>query len=66
METAQQEIKEEPIEEFYVPEPLLHQLQADVFEKNEIDVCCLCLEGTRLQHKLLEHVQSFHCSADGE
>lgn len=49
-------IKEEPVEEFFIPEAIL-QLSDD---NSEYEACCLCHEGKQLQQELIEHIHSQH------
>lgn len=49
-------IKEEPVEEFFIPEAIL-KLSDD---NSEYEACCLCHEGRQLQQELIAHIHSQH------
>lgn len=55
-----QQIKEEPFEELYVQEPFV-EAPNDSIERNELERCCLCPDGLRLQQILLDHIKESHC-----
>lgn len=54
------QIKEEPFEELFVPESFVDAPDVNI-ERNELDRCCLCPDGLRLQQLLLEHIKESHC-----
>lgn len=57
-------IKDEPFEELYVvPEPLNYTTTES--DGNSYKSCCLCREGSLLQHKLIDHIRAHHTD-DGE
>jgi hypothetical protein len=63
------QIKEEPFEElFFAPETILQansETDLEFIERNELEGCCLCTEGRRLQQQLVRHIQDEHFS-DGK
>lgn len=64
MESQNLEIKEEPFEELFVAESGLEASVDDFIERNELESCCLCSEGNKLQNLLFEHLQIFHGEFD--
>lgn len=58
-------IKDEPFEELFVPEPLIHLAAESTGHEISYKSCCLCLEGSLIQQKLFDHIQVYH-SDDGE
>jgi hypothetical protein len=51
------DVKEEPIEEFYVPETVV---ESETERLQDAGSCCLCAEGETLQNMLLEHIEKIH------
>lgn len=58
-------IKDEPFEELFVPESLIHLATESTGHGNSYKSCCLCREGTLIQQKLFDHIQVYHTN-DGE
>lgn len=51
-------VKEEPFEELYVQSDDVEP--TEFIERNDLETCCLCPEGLRMQYQLLEHIQHHH------
>lgn len=49
-------VKEEPFEEFFVPETILHFAST----KHDSEQCCMCPEGLKIQNFLIDHLNNEH------